>query len=201
MAGGSELYGAFDSTRKARNAIRRIAAAERLCHSLLGLGESRGDGCSGCAPSGSARACERGPGRLAHLTRAYSALRALRVPAWPYPGPIAIRERRDVHIFDQWQYLGTAQTSPDIDGVLETRAAEFDVNVYRLLVKTLPRLPASRVVPLPPRHDAAEAKRAARREFDQRDEAVLAPLERERIAAMSSRSVLANWPAESSIGS
>lgn len=184
LADGNELYGAFDSPRKARNAIRRIATAERLCHSLLGLGESSGDACSGCARSGSARGCECGPGRIAHLTRAYRALRALRVPAWPYRGPIAIRERRDVHIFDQWQYLGTAQTSSDIDGVIETRAAEFDVKVYRLLVKTLTRLPASRIVRLPTRNAAAEMKRAAPREFDQRDEAVLAPPESERSTGM-----------------
>jgi len=151
MAEGNELFGAFDSLRKARNAIQRIAIAERVCHTLLGLGNSAGPSCPGCAGNGGLPGCEHGTGRLAHLTRAYGALRGIRVPAWPYRGPIAVRERRAVYIFDQWQYLGTARTLSDIGAVLETRVREFDAKIFRLLVKTLPRLPAKRIVPLAPR--------------------------------------------------
>jgi DNA polymerase-3 subunit epsilon len=190
MTDGNELFGAFDSLRKARNAIHRIAVAERLCHSLLGLGNSGGPSCPGCAGNGSRPGCEHGPGRLAHLTRAYGALREIRVPAWPYPGPIAVRERRAVYLFDQWQYLGTARTQSDIEAVLETRAREFDVKVFRLLVKALRRLPAKRIIVLAP--DAVEARPESLREIDQRDDAVFGPPASERIAAMSSRNALAN---------
>jgi DNA polymerase-3 subunit epsilon len=55
MATGDELYGAFDSPRKARNAMRRIAATHRLCHSLLGLRESAGVACPGCAATTAGR--------------------------------------------------------------------------------------------------------------------------------------------------
>ena len=192
MAEGNELFGAFDSLRKARNAIQRIAIAERVCHTLLGLGNSAGPSCPGCAGNGGLPGCEHGTGRLAHLTRAYGALRGIRVPAWPYRGPIAVRERRAVYIFDQWQYLGTARTLSDIGAVLETRVREFDAKIFRLLVKTLPRLPAKRIVPLAPGRSAVEAQTESLPDFDQRDDAVVGPPASERIAAMSSRSALAN---------
>jgi len=144
---GDDLYGTFESPRKAQNALRRTAARHRLCHSIIGLPE---DSCEACAGRGPDQVpdCARGTGRLTQLTRAFSGLRSLRVPPWPYHGPIGIRERRDVYVFDQWQYLGTARSSSEIHDVLETRAPEFDVRVFRLLVKTLPRLPPRRVVPL-----------------------------------------------------
>jgi len=53
-----------------------------------------------------------------------------------------------VYVFDQWQYLGTARSSSEIYDALETRTPEFDVRVFRLLVKTLRRLPPQRIVPL-----------------------------------------------------
>ena len=36
-----ELFGMFESPRKARNALHRIAAARKLCYSLLGIGNGR----------------------------------------------------------------------------------------------------------------------------------------------------------------
>ena len=42
-----ELFGIFDSPRKARNALRRIAAAHELCHSLLGIAEGPAAACPG----------------------------------------------------------------------------------------------------------------------------------------------------------
>ena len=91
---GDDLYGAFESPRKAQNALRRIAARHRLCHSIIGLPE---DSCEACAGAGPDQVPMRtGTGRLTHLTRAFSGLRSLRVPPWPYHGPIGVRERRDV---------------------------------------------------------------------------------------------------------
>ena len=144
---GDDLFGTFESPRKAQNALQRIAARHRLCHSILGLPE---DSCEACAGRGADQVpeCAAGTGRLAQLTRAFSGLRSLRVPPWPYRGAIGIRERRDVYVFDQWQYLGTARSSSEIHDVLETRAPEFDVRVFRLLVTTLSRLPPQRVVRL-----------------------------------------------------
>ena len=87
---------------------------------------------------------------MARAFEEFAALRELRVPAWPYAGPIGIRERRDVYIVDRWRYLGTARNSADIHAALETRAAAFDVKMFRLLAKALRKVPPSRIVALDP---------------------------------------------------
>ena len=141
-----ELFGIFDSSRKARNALGRTAATHELCHSLLGIAEGPPPACRACTGEAGAPNCGHGPARLGHLTRAFSALRDLRLPAWPYPGPIGIRERSDLHIIDRWRYLGTARNEAEIHAALETRAVDFDVKIFRLLAKTLGKLPRYRIV-------------------------------------------------------
>src|SRR5687768_15359304 len=46
--------------------------------------------------------CGRKTERWRHLTRAVAALHPLRIEAWPYAGPIGVRERTDLHILDDW---------------------------------------------------------------------------------------------------
>ena len=88
------------------------------------------------------------PGRKNDLIRLVSALWPLRVPAWPHRGPVGIRERSDIHIVDQWQFLGTVRCESDIHGVLETRPGGFDPRVRRLLTRALSRLPPNRIIDL-----------------------------------------------------
>jgi DNA polymerase-3 subunit epsilon len=152
-----EFFGIFDSSRKARNALGRTAATHELCHSLLGIAEGPAPACRACAVEAGGPDCGHVPARLGHLTRAYSALRELRLPAWPYPGPIGIRERSDLHIIDRWRYLGTARNEAEIHAALETRAVDFDVKIFRLLAKTLGRLPRNRIACLAAIPNAAHA--------------------------------------------
>jgi DNA polymerase-3 subunit epsilon len=91
--------------------------------------------------------------RLRHLTRIGLALRDWRVPAWPYAGPIGVRERAELHVLDDWRYLGTARCAQEVDDLLgqgRVRAGEgFERGTFSFLVKTLARLPRRRIVPLP----------------------------------------------------
>jgi DNA polymerase-3 subunit epsilon len=75
-------------------------------------------------------------------------LSAGRVADWPYGGPIGVRERSDVHIIDNWCYLGSVQTESEIFQILENRAPRFDPATYAFLRKTLSRLPQRRIVRL-----------------------------------------------------
>ena len=150
-----ECFGMFESPRKACNALVRIAADHRLCHSLLGVREAPDAACLACPAERGGAACGRRAERLRHLARAFVALRPLRVPAWPYRGPIGIRERADLHILDRWQYLGTARSEGEIDAVLETRVPDFDMQIFGLLAKSLRRLPRSKIVCLAARANAA----------------------------------------------
>jgi DNA polymerase III subunit epsilon len=65
---------------------------------------------------------------------------------WPYRGTIAVREadmtreRTDVHLFRDWCWLGTAHDEGEFGDMLEyPRRTPFDLDVYRLLVRCLPR--------------------------------------------------------------
>ncbi len=140
-----DSYGLFASERKARNALLRLADKHRLCRELLGLGAA--NGCQRCAIALSAR-CGGGADSKRELMRLFDALRALRVPAWPYRGPVGIRERSDVHIVDQWQFLGTARNESDLHAILECRTEEFDPRTYRVLRRTLAHLPRRKIVPI-----------------------------------------------------
>ena len=43
-----ECYGIFESERKARNALLRVATSRNLCHALLAIGEASTTPCTGC---------------------------------------------------------------------------------------------------------------------------------------------------------
>lgn len=146
---GCESYGLYDSERKARNALRRVAHDKRLCYALLGLAETQEQLCTACDLGPESGRCGRRIERLKHLTRVIEALAPLRVPAWPFAGPIGIRERADIHIVHDWRYLGTARSESEIDDVLQTRASDFDRDMFMLLAKKLPRLAVWRIIRLP----------------------------------------------------
>jgi DNA polymerase-3 subunit epsilon len=157
LASADELFGIFGSEQKARNALMRLANKHYLCHALLGIAESPRLPCLACAALPQRRPCAAKAARLKHLIKACEALRPFRIARWPYPGPIGIRERCDIHLFDQWCYLGTGQGESDVHEILRSRAHDFDRDIFELLEKTLPRLPARRFVQFP-----AGARAAAR---------------------------------------
>ena len=127
-------YGLFASERKARNALARLADRHALCRSLLGLcdDDQRRDGIA-----------------ARHDTlRIFEALRTLRIPGWPHQGPIGLRERTDLHVVERWRYLGTARSDHDLEALLGERPHDFDPRIFRLLRRTLARLPPRRIVDL-----------------------------------------------------
>ena len=143
----SRLYGTYRSKRQALDALRELAEAQALCPQALGLESGKGrcfahqlGRCKGVCCG------EESPQR--HHLRLQMALAAQRLQAWPYGGPIGLREwdaagaRSEVHVFDQWRHLGTARDAEELDTVLHARRAEaraqaFDLDTYRLLLGRL----------------------------------------------------------------
>jgi DNA polymerase-3 subunit epsilon len=147
------LYGTYRSRRQAQTVLRELAARHALCLRVLGL--ESGSGRCFAHQLGRCRGacCGEEPARL-HAARVQAALAAERLRAWPWDGPVALREsdaeglRCEVHVFDQWRHLGTVRDEAELDELLRTpRRGDgygFDLDTYRLLLARLadPRLPA-----------------------------------------------------------
>ncbi len=132
-----ELYGQFKSKREANNTLRELAAEHGLCLKRLGLEAGKGPcfnqqlkRCKGfCIGKESA---ER------HDLRLKTALAVLKLRAWPFPGRIALREGDAWHLFENWCYLGRADSEAELHEAAQTRFdARFDLDTYRILRREL----------------------------------------------------------------
>ena len=146
------IYGLFRSRADAFAALRGVAHAQQLCRILLGL-ESGSGPCSAYAQGVCRGACAGRETPAQHMVRLASALARLRLAAWPFAGRIALREANafsgvsEIHVLDQWRYLGSARTETELADLLEQRALPpFDIDHYRLLTRHLSR--GSRLLPL-----------------------------------------------------
>ena len=140
-------FGVFHSGKDARKALTDIARAQQLCLKVLGIED--GDGSCLAFHVGKCRgACLGNEPRILHNTRLLLALSSLKLKAWPFPGRIALRERdprggnpgfaraTDIHVVDQWSYLGTARTEEELAALSAKEARPvFDVDVYRILMR------------------------------------------------------------------
>lgn len=139
------LFGVFRSRRLAEEALSGLAAQDGLCLRLLGLESGRGR----CFASqlGRCRGACWGQEPLArHRLRLAQALAALRLQAWPFAGPVGVREhdaatgRSEIHVFDQWCHLATVQDEAELADALQARRPlAFDLDTYKLLQQHLLR--------------------------------------------------------------
>jgi DNA polymerase-3 subunit epsilon len=138
-----DLYGLFRSKRTAITALREIASAHQLCHKVLGL-EERTGACFAYQIKRCRGACVGAESAEAHGLRLATALSALRVKAWPFPGQIAIREtsedgqRSTLHIIDHWCHLGTVNDEDALQALIESPPQpQFDLDTYKILNRYL----------------------------------------------------------------
>jgi len=133
-----DLYGLFTGVQQAKSALRHIADAFDLCPALLGLDKTPpGTPCFSSQVKRCKGACHGAEQRSEHDRRVLEALLPMRLQAWDYPGPIAIREGKSWHLIDGWAYLGTTPVRSDIPALLEHGRKGFDRDVYRLLSKRM----------------------------------------------------------------
>ena len=132
-----QCFGVFHKENDARKALTDIARAQQLCLKVLGLED--GEGSCVAHQLGRCRgACAGREPLVLHHMRLNLALSGLKLKAWPFPGRIALRERGsrlDLHILEEWKYLGTARTDDEFAALAQAAAPSFDVDVYRILVR------------------------------------------------------------------
>jgi len=150
------LFGLYMNRREAVHALRKLAEAHRLCHSQLGLGEAAaGAPCVAYKQKTCRGACIGKEALSLHSARLMTALAKFKLKTWPYRGAIAVVERdefgmrEDFHLVDRWRYLGTAHNELALAECLEGAAdAPFDPDIYRIIHKFL-QAGKVRIVPLP----------------------------------------------------
>ena len=111
----AEVYGSFRTKKEADNALRELATLYKLCPRRIGT-EPWGDGaCLAHQMKRCAGVCAGRETHAEHDERLLKVLESLRLPRWPWPGPVAIREyhadtgRSAMHLVDRWCLLGTAE--------------------------------------------------------------------------------------------
>lgn len=148
------LHGLYRTAREAKRAMKKLADEHRLCHREVGLEKPARGPCFRYQLNKCGGVCAGSESRNAHFLRVVEALADIRVPSWPWAGPVGVREggpageREAVHVFDRWCWLGTADS---LEGVHELREGErlFDLDSYRILQRFLhKRADRVEIVPL-----------------------------------------------------
>ncbi len=157
FARSDNLFGLYATRREAQHALRKLAEAHRLCHTLLGLGTGKsGEGCAAYKQRNCRGACIGKESPSLHSVRLMTALAKYKLQSWPYPVPIALVERdefgmrEDFHVIDGWRYLGMASSETELHAILENKgsgADGFDAEIYRTIGKYL-KAGKIRVLPL-----------------------------------------------------
>ena len=137
------LFGLFSSKRKAESTLRELAQTHQLCLAHLGLEGSGqlGKPCFGWQLRRCKGVCVGKEDESFHRARLEAALARLHVKTWPYSGPVALIERgskrTDIHVVNNWCYMGTAQSEEDIWQLLDEAPAKpaFDLDTYKILSK------------------------------------------------------------------
>ncbi len=142
------LCGLFSSKRKAENVLRELAETHQLCLAMLGL-ESRSTNTHPCFAMQLNRckgACVGKEPSALHHARLEAALSSLRIETWPYGGAVGLiekgaNEKTDIHVVNNWCYLGSAQTEDAVWSLLENSPNHpaFDLDTYKILTKALSR--------------------------------------------------------------
>lgn len=137
------LYGLFRTKAAAHKALRALADEYQLCTKALGFETGKG-ACFAHQLHRCNGVCIGKERPELHHLRMKQALLKLKLNAWPYQGSIGIHETHkesglsQIHVFDQWCFIGTAEDDVQLDELRQTRApAEFVLEDYKLLMKAL----------------------------------------------------------------
>lgn len=149
----ADHQGPFASRASARTYLVELAREHGLCLRTLGLERgARGTKTTQDAPAPCFAyqlkrcrgACVGAEDASAHAQRLAALVDGLRVPPWPFEGPVALVERRadslreDLHVVDRWCWLGSVRTIEAALALAQSAAPRrFEADVYRILRSAL----------------------------------------------------------------
>jgi DNA polymerase-3 subunit epsilon len=142
--GIAHVHGLFRTKRAALQALRGLADEHGLCLQSLGFETARKGPCFRHQIARCAGLCAGKESVHAHHARLAAALAGLKNAAWPWRGAVGVveedaaREATEVHVVNQWCYVGTARTEDEVPAlVAAARRPRFDLDQYRILRRHL----------------------------------------------------------------
>jgi len=136
-------YGLFRNKMLAETKLRELTKDYYLCPKLCGL-EKTHKACFYYQIHKCKGACIGKESFIEYNQRLESTIKTMKYRTWPYTGKIAIKElckqkkTHDFHIIEDWCYLGTTNTLAEINTIeFQQNKLDFDIDIYRLLVKYL----------------------------------------------------------------
>ncbi|HIF63110.1 MAG TPA: DNA polymerase III subunit epsilon [Deltaproteobacteria bacterium] len=142
-ADSERYYGMFRSRKQAEARLDELCLEHELCRRRMRL-EKLGPACFGHRLGRCRGACLGQESAQGHNARVRVAMTGLRHKAWPWKGPIGIREHNragrmsELHVVDRWRHLATvADEAQWYDNPVLPESRSPDRDVYRLLVQQL----------------------------------------------------------------
>ena len=135
-------FGLFKTKKKAKDTLLKLAKEHQLCLKQLGLEKGKGP-CFAYQLNKCNGACIGKESSQQHDLNLMNALYPLKNKAWPFPGKIGIREyskynkRTDIHIFNQWCYLGVAHDESELHqlNLFQDDDNMFELDIYKILIQ------------------------------------------------------------------
>jgi DNA polymerase-3 subunit epsilon len=142
--GIAHVHGLFRTRRAALAALRGLADAHGLCLQALGFETARKGACFRHQIRRCAGLCAGKESVHAHHARLATALAGLKNAAWPWRGAVGVveedaaREATELHVVNQWCYVGTARSQDEVPALVEAaRRPRFDLDQYKILLRHL----------------------------------------------------------------
>ncbi len=139
-----DYFGLFRSKRDAERALSGIAAKNDLCNRLLGLEPDLDGPCFQRTLGRCKGACEGKEDVVRYNLRTQIAFHSLRLQTWPWKGPVGVIERdrfagrTDILVVYNWMHVATVHDEDELQDLsLRGQAVTFDLDSYKLLIKTL----------------------------------------------------------------
>jgi DNA polymerase-3 subunit epsilon len=135
---GTRLLGMYTTRSRAVESLRALASQFRLCAKLLGLEHTKRECFLSQLGKCEGACCGRETADSYNM-RFDAAFERQRVAAWPYDGPIMIRERqRGVpgstgYVIDNWCIVATAREYEDGQETIEETSRPFEMDTYKII--------------------------------------------------------------------
>ncbi|AFJ02807.1 DNA polymerase III epsilon subunit [Methylophaga frappieri] len=147
----STRYGLFRSQRQAKQKLLQIVQEQQLCPQLTGLEPTHKGTCFNYQLKKCRGACHGIESANRYNLRLNIALLGLKNQAWPWSGPVIVREKSvsdesievHYHLLDQWLYLGRVKDAHEAQHKLESETntpRHFDLDACRIQIRFLTKL-------------------------------------------------------------